>query len=674
MKIKRAERLRLFSALAVAFLSAMQASPVHAQLAEDPLRDLSRLSIEELMEVEITSASRTGESLRSSATAVSVVTSEDIRRSGASTVPEALRGVPGVFVGQRNSNSWAVSARGFSSVNSEKLLVLSDTRSVYTPLFSGVFWDVQNYLMEDIERIEVIRGPGASLWGSNAMNGVISITTKEAKDTQGLLMHGGGGTEDRAITAVRYGGKVGDDLYYRIYGRYFERDDTYGALDPNHSDDWRMAHFGFRSDYYATDQDTLTIQGDAYSGEIGQLGPAVQISGRPGPEGDLEADLSGGNILARWRRKLRDNSEMELRAYYDRTNRDDPSFDDTLDTMDVDFQHKFHLTPSQEVTWGGTYRYMINDNDGKGIFAVEPSRSEDDLVSGFVQDQVTLFDRLRVTLGTKLEHNDFSGFEVQPTARTAWDVTQRHTVWSAISRAVRVPTRLERDVNIDAADPASDPLPRLIGNDDFDSEELIAYELGYRWQALESLAFDLAAFYNEYEGLASLELAEPFVDPDDGRTIIPIVNQNLLDGHSRGAEALVSYAPLSWWRLTGSYSYISLSLVPRGMDINRGRFHEGSTPRHQFGLRSYIDLPAGFEFDMMFRSIGEIESSPDITDGSGIDDYSELSVRLGWLADENLEFSIIGRNLLHDRHLEAGAPEARGEIERSVYGEVILRF
>lgn len=623
--------------------------------------------------MKVTSASRTEESLQTTAAAVTVVTNEDIRRSGANSIPEALRMVPGLFVGQRNSNSWAVSSRGFTSVNSEKLLVLSDTRSIYTPLFSGVTWDTQNYLMEDIDRIEVIRGPGAAMWGSNAVNGVISITTKAAKDTQGLYLEGGGGSEDKVVTAARYGGKVGEDFYYRIFGRYFDRDDTFHN-DSEQSDDWQMGHVGFRSDWYASAKDTVTVQGDGYLGDVGQLTPAVTIIGRPGPQGDLDVDVKGGNILGRWQRQLEADSEIELRAYYDRTDRDDPSFNDTLDTTDLDFQHKFNLTPQQQILWGVNYRHTVNENEGKGIFAVEPQDSEDDLFSTFLQDQITVFETVHVTLGSKLEHNDFSGVEVQPSARVAWEVSPQHTLWSAVSRAVRVPTRLERDVAIDVADPASDPLPQLLGNRDFDSEEVLAYELGHRWQVLDSLALDLATFYNDYGGLSSLEFGEPFIDPQNGQTIIPIVNENFTNGHAQGIEALVSYSPLPSWRLTGIYSYLNLSLNPEGDDLNRGAWHDGSTPRHQFGVQSFIDLPGGFQLDMQFRRITEIERSPEIVDGASIDGYSELNVRVGYHLSEDIELSVLGQNLLHAQHTEVGAPESRGEIERAVFGQIKYRF
>lgn len=648
-------------------------APLFAE--DDPAassKSLSKLTIEELLKIDVTSVTRTEETLREAAAAVTVITNEDLRRSGASTIPEALRNVPGIFVGRRSSNSWAVSSRGFSSVNSEKLLVLSDTRSVYTPLFSGVFWDVQNYLMEDVDRIEVIRGPGASVWGSNAVNGVINITTKDARDTQGLFAIGSSGNEEQ-LAGIRYGSKLGDDIYYRVFARYFDRGDSFSE-EPMRSDDWRMANIGFRSDWEISKEDTVTFQGDGYIGNVGQLAPIVTIIGRPGPDGDLEADVSGGNVLGRWRHKLAPDSEIQFRTYYDRTNRDDPSFDDNLDTIDVDFQHTFGLTPRQQFTWGANYRHTADHNMGFGIFAVEPEVSEDSLVSGFLQNQIVLLDDVRLTVGTKLEHNDFSGFEVQPTARVAWDLTSSQVLWAAFSRAARVPTRIERDVAIDVADPSSDPLPRLLGNRNFDSEKLLAYEIGHRWQAMESLSVDIATFYNDYSGLASLEIGEPFVRPEDGRTIIPVVNENLTEGYSKGVESQIAYAPIPRWRLAFVYSYLDVSLNPHGMDLNRGRFAEGSTPRNQFGLRSYLDLGDGFEFDLQFRDLSSIRTTPESVDGESIDGYAELDARLGWNVNKNLEISIFGQNLLDSHHPEFGIKPARGEIERSVLGRVVYRY
>lgn len=661
------------SALATALMLCPAGHAAAMQDVASATGALKRLSIEELMDIEVTSVSRTAETLSSAAAAVSVVTNEDIRRSGATTIPEALRGVPGLHVARRNSNSWAVSSRAFSSINTEKLLVLSDTRSIYTPLLSGVSWDVQDYLMEDIERIEVIRGPGASLWGSNAVNGVINITTKHARNTQGALLSATVGTEEQGSAAARYGGKFGESGFFRVFGQFSERDATFHP-DAVSSDDWRIGHAGFRADWDASSSDALTLQADLYRANIGQFAPAVNVIGRPGPTGDLEVHASGGNMLGRWRRQLAPDSDLQLRAYFDRTHRDDPSFHDDLDTIDLDFQHRYLLAGRHEILWGLTYRYTDNSNRGKGVFAVAPEDSRDHLIGGFAQDQFALADDLRLTVGTKLEHNDFSGFEVQPTVRLAWDIARGHNAWASVSRAVRVPTRLERDVLVEATPPGSNPRAVLLGNEDFDAEELLAYEVGYRWQALDVLAFDLALFHNRYEGLASLELGTPTLDPASGVITFPVMNLNLNDGRSEGAELLATFSPRASWRLIASYSYVHLDIQPHGTDENRGEFLEGTTPRHQFSLRSLLDLPGGLQLDAQFRHSTELERQPEIVSGPGIDAYSELDLRLAWQASEQLELALVGQNLLHDRHVEFGTPEARGEIERGVYGKVTWQF
>lgn len=640
----------------------------NAELSSTALKELS---LEELMDIQVTSVSRKEESLASAAAAISVVKSEDIRRSGATSIPEALRFVPSLHVARRNSNSWALGSRGFSSINSEKLLVLSDTRSIYTPLYSGVFWDVQDYLLQDIDRIEVIGGPGAALWGSNAVNGVININTKRAQDTQGTYAEALIGNEEQEA-GLRYGGTTAGGLSYRVFGKHFERDSSShpGATS---QDDWRMSHVGFRSDWAASASDALTVQGDVYRGEIGQFSPSIVITGRPGPTGDLGTDASGGNVLARWRHTLRAGSELQLRAYYDRTTRDNESFRDELDTFDLDVQHHFSPTAHQDLTWGLAYRLTDNTNIGKGIFALDPRSSKDNLVSAFVQDQIGLADAVRLTLGTKLEYNDFSGFEYQPSVRLAWQLSPRHVAWTAVSRAARVPTRLERDIAVDLNDPASNPIARLLGNRDFESEELLAYEAGYRWQPAEKLTLDVTAFHHRYEGLASLEVGAQFIAAD-GRVVIPVVNRNLNDGRSTGASLLATMAPQKFWRVTASYSYIDINIEPGGQDLNRGRFIEGATPRHQFGVRSLLDVGERWQIDVQLRHHSPIESLPDIVSGEGIDAYSELDVRAGWQATEQLAVSIVGQNLLHDEHIEFGTPEARGGIERSVYGKIAWGF
>ena len=630
------------------------------------LDQLKHMSFEELMNVEITSVSRAPESLRDAAAAIAVVDRDTIRRSGATTLPDTLRLVPGIHVGEQTSSSWAVSARGFSNINSEKLLVLSDTRSIYTPLVSGVGWDAQSYLLEDLERIEVIRGPGATMWGSNAVNGVINITTRSARDTHGTYLAAGAGSFDRAWVAARYGGETDGGVNYRIYGKYFDRGETQNS-SPDSDDAWQLGQVGFRTDWDGNERDAFTVQGDAYSGDVGQLVPAITVIGRPGPTGPLTLRLSGGNVLARWRRSYDESSDMQLRAYYDYTKRDDPSYTDTLHTFDIDFQRRFTAWTRHEIIWGAAYRVTANDNQPGDLFALDPEKSTDQLFSEFIQDQIALSDTLRLTVGTKLEHNDFSGFEVQPSVRMAWQVRPNQTAWAAISRAVRVPTRIERDIAIDVTDPAGNPIIRLLGNPDFEAEELIAYEAGYRWQPTQSLSLDLALFYNDYDKLASLEVGDPFIDPDDGRTVIPVLNENLTDGRTSGAELLVEWQPLDEWQLTASYSHIDMDLTPHGQDVNRGEFLEGSTPRNLAGLRSLVTLRERVELDAQLRYQSRIRSMPLEVIPEGIDAYTELDLRVGWRVSDHWLLSLVGQNLLHDSHAEFGTADSRGNLKRAGY-------
>jgi iron complex outermembrane receptor protein len=632
----------------------------------DRIDALKRMSFEELMNVEVTSVSRTEEPIRDAAAAVAIVTNETIRRSGATTLPDSLRLVPGIHVGEQNSSAWAVSARGFSSITSEKLLVLSDTRSLYTPFFSGVFWDSQDYLLEDVERVEVIRGPGATLWGSNAVNGVINITTRSARDTHGAYLEAGFGTFDRVRLGARYGGETDGGVNYRVFGKYLDRNATQNSV-PLTDDDWQLGHLGFRMDWDGTPRDSFTVQGDVYQGEIGQLAAAFSILGRPGPAPPLEVENSGGNVLARWRRRSDDGSDLQLRAYYDYAHRNDPSFGDTLNTFDVDLQQRFPWK-RHEIIWGAAYRLMADRSRPREIFALDPRDSNDQLFSGFIQDQVAITDALRLTFGTKVEHNDFSGFEWQPSIRMAWLADERNTLWMAVSRAVRVPTRIERDIDVEVTAPGSNPALYLLGSDEFESERLVAYEAGYRWRPRMNLSFDLAMFYNDYDDLASLEIVpEPFIDPDDGRIIVPIFNMNLTTGRTYGAELLAEWEPVDNWLLTASYSYIDLALTPSGQDLNRGEWIEDATPRNLAGLRSWITLGERFEIDAQLRYQSRIRRIPTDPAGQGFDAYSELDLRFGWRVSDSLSVSLLGQNLLHESHEEFGTTAARGRLERAAY-------
>jgi len=663
-------RLTPLLSVGMFWVGVMCCSPTIAFAQQVPtVPDLKRLSLEDLGNLIVTSVSKTEEPLSRVAAAVTVVTNEDIRRSGATTVPEALRFVPGINVARQTANSWAVSSRGFSSITSEKLLVLTDTRSLYTPLFSGVFWDMQDLLLEDVDRIEVIRGPGAVQWGSNAVNGVINITTKSAKDTQGAYIQSSAGTEERFGVKARYGGRVGTGAY-RVFGQYTDRGSTF-TTGTSQRDDWKLGHVGARADWDSDPVYSFTLQGDVYRNDTGRLAPSVSVTGRPGPAGELRTQAAGGNVLARWRRRPSTESDLEVRVYYDRTHRADPSFVDDLDTIDADLRQRSTLSRRQELTWGANYRFTSNRNVGAGVFALAPPISHDQVVSGFLQHQIQLGNSVRLSTGTKLEHNDFSGVEIQPSVRAAWELSPTQTIWGAVSRAVRIPTRFERDIAIDVTNPAANPVVRLLGNPDFDAERMVAFEAGYRAEVSQLLLLDVAAFHNRYRGLASLEFDTRFTSA--GRTVIPIVNQNLTDGHAQGLDTKATIAPIAPWRVSVTSSLTWMNLNPHGQDLNRGAFLEDTTPRHQLGVRSLLDLGSKMELDAQFRHLTQIRRIPLITNGTGLPGYAEMDLRLAWHASRQFEAALVGQNLLHDHHAEFGPAAARGEIQRGVYASITWR-
>src|SRR5438093_2435897 len=425
---------------------------------------LKKLSIEQLMNLQVTSVSKRPERLSQTASAIQVITQEDIRRSGASSLAEALRLATNLQVAQVDSRQWAISARGFNGTTANKLLVLIDGRTVYTPLFSGVFWDVQEVPLADIDRIEVISGPGATLWGANAVNGVINVITKDAKDTQGFLLSGGGGTEQHGFGTVRYGAALGSSVRARIYGRGFDRDATALPSGQGAADDWYLGQGGFRMDWEASSASRVTLQGDLYDGRIGQ--PSA---------GDIA--VSGGNAMARWSHTISEKSSLAAQLYYDRTHRDIPgTFGEDLDTYDVDLQHATRLSARHDVVWGLGYR-LINDRVvNSSALAFLPPHVAREWFSGFVQDEIALVpNRLQVALGTKIEHNDYTGFEIQPSGRVNWTLSSSATLWAAVSRAVRSPSRIDRELFAPAQPPYF-----LAGGPGFHSEEALAYQLGYR--------------------------------------------------------------------------------------------------------------------------------------------------------------------------------------------------
>ena len=614
---------------------------------------LKKLSIEQLMSVEVTSVSKRPERLSQTASAIQVITQDDIRRSGAASLAEALRLASNLQVAQIDSRQWAISARGFNSTAANKLLVLIDGRTVYTPLFSGVFWDVQEVPLADIDRIEVISGPGATLWGANAVNGVINVITKDPKDTQGFLLSGGGGTEQRDFGSVRYGGALGTGVRARIYGRGFGRDATAFPSGRDAADKWHLGQGGFRIDWDAASASRVTLQGDLYDGRI------AQDSG-----GDIA--VGGRNVMAKWSRTLSERSSLAAQVYYDRTHRDIPGlFGEDLDTYDVDLQHRTRLGDRHDVVWGLGYR-NINDRTAIGsdsTLAFLPLHVAREWFTGFVQDEIALVpNRVHVTVGTKIEHNDYTGFEIQPSGRVSWRPGSSGTLWMAVSRALRTPSRIDRELFAPAKPPYF-----LVGGPDFHSEEELAYELGYRYQR-GTLGLSVATFYSRYHGLRSVEQVNPPAPA-------PIVIGNGQDGESYGAEVTAEYWLTNRWRVHAGYTELRVHVWPnRGStDMSRGS-GESQVPDRQFLLQSSLDLPAHLGFAVWFRAIDDINNQL-------VPAYAELNATLTWQPTSHLDLSLVGQNLLHGQHREFGAPPAsptapdtRRDIQRGVYGTVAWHF
>ena len=487
--------------------------------SQQPANPVKSLSLEQLGNVEVTTASREPEQVWKTSAAIYVITQEDIRRSGATTIPSALRLAPGVEVARIDSNRWSIGIRGFGSRLSRDVLVLVDGRTVYTTLLAGTYWEVQNVLMDDIDRIEVIRGPGATIWGPNAVNGVINIITRSAKDTHGTLVSVTSGTVDQGIVNVRYGAGNGRGLDYRIYGLGFVRGPEYHTNHQNY-DSWRNIQGGFRVDYAPDTRNSFTVQGDIYDEGAGESVTATSYTPPYSQIINGTARLSGGNILAQWHRRFGEGNDFQLQAYYDRTNRHEPNFADLRDTFDVDFLDRFPLPARQELTWGVGARISRGTNPTivSGLVFL-PNTRTDQLFTGFLQDDIALLpNRLSLSLGTKLLKTNYTGLQLQPSVRLLWTPTSTQTLWAAFTHALRTPSAAERAFYLSGfigIDPTSG-LPffaRFSANPDFRSEELNGYEIGYRRLVGKQFYFDLAAFYNHYSSLFSEDiLGPPFIE------------------------------------------------------------------------------------------------------------------------------------------------------------------
>jgi iron complex outermembrane receptor protein len=625
------QKLKHSFAATLAGLSLAAGIPAaHAQ--QQRAGSLVDLSLEQLANVEVTSVSKRPQRLADVAATAYVISAEDIRRSGATSLPEVLRLAPNLQVARADANQYAVTARGFNSVLSNKMLVLIDGRTVYSPLFSGVFWEAQDLMLEDIERIEVLSGPGGTLYGSNAVQGVINIISRSAAETQGALVSLGVGSEDRVL-AVRYGATTPSGTDYRLWAKETRRANTELASGAPVRDESRMAHAGFRADR-TLGTDEVTVQGDLYQNRIDQSPAGRRVS--------------GANLLGRWARDLAGGGRAQLQAYFDRAERDQPgALRDSLDTWDLDFQHLSRPMPGHDLIWGGGWRLQDDhvDNTTPAALALLPAERRLVLWNLFVQHEQAVAETLKLTLGLKLEHNDYTGAEWLPNARLAWEPAANHLVWGAVSRTVRTPSRVDREFFTPGVAPFA-----VAGGPNFRSEVAKVAEIGWRAQPRPSLSFAVSAFHHRFERLRSLDLAP------GGATF-----NNNFEGRLTGLATWAQWRVDERWRFNGGYSRLWQHFeAVAGTAPLGGTASLGNDPRHRWSLGASVDAGAGMEIDLQVRHMGALPNP-------AVPAYSALDARWGWRVRPGLDLSVALRNLGDRRHPEWGAQANRVEFARSVF-------
>ncbi|MDH3463643.1 MAG: TonB-dependent receptor [Acidimicrobiia bacterium] len=640
--------------------------------ATDDDVDLIDLDLEDLLNVRVTSVSKKSQTLSHAPAAIYVITQEDIRRSGVTTISEALRMAPGVQVASIDGNKWAISARGFNDRFSNKLLVLIDGRSVYTPLFSGVYWDVQDTVLDDIDRIEVIRGPGATLWGANAVNGVINIITRPAAESQGGLLNAYAGDMERGEGAIRYGGSVKDSGHYRVFIRGFDRGES--ELDPSGADandDWGVSRAGLRLDWSRSPQTEFTFLGGLYTGDAGQTARTFIESPPSNAIVSADDDIEGGHALFRWVRGRGGDAELKLQAYYDRTDRRSILLNEERDTFDIELAQNIRLNRANDLVWGVGYRLTQDDIIETPVIRTATATRDDTLFSAFIQDEIeVLASRLSVALGSKFEYNDYTGVEVQPNARVIWNAGESHTVWASVSRATRTPSRVEHTTEIFGlvgpgvllpgipGNPFPVPLvTALIGNDRFDSEKLFAHEFGYRVQLHPRASLDIATFWNRYDDLISTSPGTPYCEPSgtavdvlppcfltDSYVVTPLFFGNDIEADTYGIEVASDVHNMPRWRVQTSYSLLKVDVKSSGVDpslvqdLNR-------SPEQQLSLRSWTTIGHNVDVDLWVRYTDRLRKI-------GVESYVTADARVSWTPGDPIELSLVGRNLFDDDRVE----------------------
>jgi iron complex outermembrane receptor protein len=640
--------------------------------ADNPLK---QLSLEQLGKVEVVTTSKVPEPVWKTPAATFVITRDDIKRSGVTTIPEALRLAPGVEVARIDSNKWSIGVRGFGSRLARDVLVLIDGRTVYTTLLAGTYWEVQNVMLEDVDRIEVVRGPGATIWGPNAVNGVINIITRSSKDTHGAFVRAGAGDLEQGFMNARYGGGNRKGFDYRVYAMGYDRGPEFHS-DGKDYDRWRAAQGGFRVDWAKNTQDTFTFQGDLYNEGAGEIVQATSYTAPYSQILDGTARLSGGNITGAWKRVMDPGTDVQIQAYYDRANRREPNFIDLRDTFDIDFLDRFRLPARQQISWGLGGRLSKGDNPVvvSGL-TFQPTTRTDKLFTAFLQDEIeVLKDRLSLSVGTKLLRTNFTGFQLQPSVRLLWTPTEKQTLWAAFTHAVRTPSDAERNFflsGFNGIDPITS-LPffaRFNANPNFRSEQLNGYELGYRRLVSQAMYLDIAAFYNHYTDLFSEDITGPtFVEtnPPPTHLLLPAEFGNGLLGTTRGVEIAPEWKPVSSWRLRASYSFLQMEIrkSPNSQDFGSAPFIEGASPRHQATAQSDVDFAKVFTLNVTYRFVSALTKQ-------AVPSYSTADARFAWQASHHIELSVVGRNLLQPHHSEfAGDPGPLVGIKRTAYGQI----
>ncbi len=636
--------------------------------------NLKSLSLEELSQIEVTTPSKEPGKVIQTPAAIFVITGDDIRRSGVTTIPEALRLAPGVEVARIDAHQWSVGIRGFGSNLTRDILVLMDGRTVYSTLLAGTYWDVQNTNMDDIDRIEVIRGPGGTIWGPNAVNGVINIITKNAKETHGIMASAGGGNEEQGFLNFRYGGGNDKGFDFRVYAMGFTRSPEEHS-DGSNFDDWRAAQGGFRVDWKKDIRDTFTLQGDLYSEEAGLSVTATSYAPPYSQTVDSNAQLSGGNILGRWTRDAGNGTDFQLQMYYDRTGRVQGNFADYQNTFDFDFIQHYRWTDRQRLSVGLGARFVLEHTPivVTGLTFLPINRT-DDLYTGFVQDEISLVEhRLSLTVGTKLLHTNFTGFEPEPSARLMWTLSERQSVWLAFTHAVRTPSDAEENFSLlgyVATTAGGVPyFARFNPNSNFAPEQLNGSELGYRLLVGKKLYLDVATFFNHYHDLFSEDFAGATYledSPGPSHYLLPAQFRNDLRGYTKGGEIAPEWRPASVWRLRGSYSYLHMNLAkaPNSDDVGTAPILNGSSPQHQVTITSSLNLPKAVALDLTYRYVSALP-------GLGVPAYSTGDGSVTWRVSRQIELALVGRNLFQPSHFESsGDPGPLVGIKRSSYLKV----